>query len=242
MSDIEQAANAPAPCILIIDDEPQIRRFLDIALRAQGYATVLAALGQEGIERAATRAPDLVILDLGLPDKEGHAVLHELRQWTQVPVLILSVRDAETEKVRALDSGANDYVTKPFGIEELMARVRALLRQHAAGGTAAGPPQFDDGHLRIDLARRQVGVDGCPVHLSRKEYGVLAMLARHPGRVITQQQLLRELWGESHVQDTHYLRIVIGRLRQKLGDDPSRPRWLHTEAGVGYRLHSGDRS
>lgn len=230
-------SSSPAPCILIVDDEPQIRRFLDIALRSQGYTTVLAATGQEGIERAATRTPELVILDLGLPDKEGHEVLRELRQWTQVPVLILSVRDADTEKVRALDTGANDYVTKPFSIEEVLARIRALLRSQGTGHVDA--PRFDDGHLVIDLAMREVRLDGAPVHLSRKEYGVLALLARHPGRLLTQQQLLRELWGETHIDDAHYLRIVIGKLRQKLGDDASAPRWLVTEPGVGYRLLSG---
>ncbi len=232
--------SVPAPCILIVDDEPQIRRFLDIALRAQGYVTVLAATGEQGIARAATRNPDLVVLDLGLPDKEGFEVLRELRQWSQSPVLILSVRDAETEKVRALDTGANDYVTKPFGIEEVMARVRALLRDRAAG--AEGAPRFDDGHLVIDLALRHVSVDGQLMHLSRKEYGVLALLARHPGRVITQQHILRQVWSESHLDDVHYLRIVVRRLRQKLGDNASAPRWLATEAGVGYRLlnHSRD--
>ncbi|MGA7297281.1 MAG: response regulator [Rhodanobacteraceae bacterium] len=228
--------NPPAPCILIVEDEPQIRRFLDTALRAQGYITVLAATGQEGIERAATRKPDLVVLDLGLPDMEGHEVLSQLRQWSNVPVLILSVRDAETEKVRALDTGANDYVTKPFGIEEIMARVRALLRDHAIAPGEA--PRFDDGRLIVDLALRKVCVDGEPVQLSRKEYSVLSLLARHPDRVLTQQQLLREVWGDQHAEDTHYLRIVVGKLRQKLGDDASDPRWIITEPGVGYRLRS----
>lgn len=220
--------------ILIVDDEPQIRRFLDIALRAQGYTTILAATGLEGIERAATRAPDLVILDLGLPDKVGHDVLREMRQWTHVPVLILSVRDAETEKVRALDSGANDYVTKPFGIEEVLARVRALLRTQSIGETEE--PRFDDGRLVVDLALREVSLDGKPIALGRKEYGVLALLVRYAGRVVSHQQLLRELWGEDHLEDTHYLRIVLAKLRQKLHDDASAPRWLQTEPGVGYRF------
>ncbi|WNL46672.1 response regulator [Dyella sp. BiH032] len=226
---------AAAPCVLVIDDEAQIRKFLDIGLRAEGYDVVLAANAEEGLAKAATRSPDLVILDIGLPDREGHEVLAELRQWTQVPVLMLSVRDAEIEKVRALDAGANDYVTKPFGIQELMARLRALLRNRP-GEPEPAAQRYDDGRLAIDLARREVHLDGEPLALTRKEYAVLAMLLRHAGRVVTQQQLLREIWGPTHVQDTHYLRIVLGKLRQKLGDDPTTPRWLKTEPGVGYRF------
>ena len=223
-----------APRILVIDDEAQIRRFLDIGLRAEGYEVLLAANAAEGLALAATQSPDLVILDVGLPDREGHDVLAELRQWSQVPVLMLSVRDAESEKVRALDHGANDYVTKPFGIQELMARLRALLRNRA--GMPASPPRYDDGRLAVDMARREVHLDGAPLSLTRKEYAVLALLLRHSGRVVTQQHVLREVWGATHVQDTHYLRIVVGRLRQKLGDDPVSPRWLKTEPGVGYRF------
>lgn len=224
-----------APCVLVIDDEAQIRKFLDIGLRAEGYEVVLAANAEEGLAKAATRSPDLVILDIGLPDREGHDVLRELRQWSQVPVLMLSVRDAESEKVRALDAGANDYVTKPFGIQELMARLRALLRNRP-GDAEPLAQRYDDGRLAIDLARREVLLDGEALALTRKEYAVLAMLLRHAGRVVTQQQLLREIWGPTHVQDTHYLRIVLGKLRQKLGDDPAEPRWLKTETGVGYRF------
>ncbi|MGO4702841.1 response regulator [Dyella sp. 2RAB6] len=229
---------AAAPCVLVIDDEAQIRKFLDIGLRAEGYEVVLAANAEEGLAKAATRSPDLVILDIGLPDREGHEVLKELRQWSQVPVLMLSVRDAESEKVRALDAGANDYVTKPFGIQELMARLRALLRNRP-GEPEPAAQRYDDGRLAIDLARREVQLDGEALALTRKEYAVLAMLLRHAGRVVTQQQLLREIWGPTHVQDTHYLRIVLGKLRQKLGDDPAEPRWLKTEAGVGYRFLAG---
>ncbi len=226
-----------APRILVIDDEAQIRRFLDIGLRAEGYEVLLAANAAEGLALAATQSPDLVILDIGLPDREGHDVLAELRQWSQVPVLMLSVRDAESEKVRALDHGANDYVTKPFGIQELMARVRALLRSRP--GEPELPPRYDDGHLAVDMARREVHLDGVLLSLTRKEYAVLALLLRHSGRVVTQQQVLREVWGATHVQDTHYLRIVLGKLRQKLGDDPVSPRWLKTEPGVGYRFLGG---
>lgn len=225
-----------APRVLVIDDEAQIRRFLDIGLRAEGYDVLQAATAAEGLAMAATREPDLVILDLGLPDRDGHEVLSELRQWSQVPVLMLSVRSAETEKVRALDAGANDYVTKPFGIQELMARLRALLRDRALAGAEEAHPRYDDGRLGIDLARREVMLDGAPLSLTRKEYAVLALLLRHAGRVVTQQQLLREVWGPSHAQDSQYLRIVVGKLRQKLGDDPARPRWLKTESGVGYRF------
>ena len=225
-----------APRVLVIDDEPQIRKFLDIGLRAEGYQVLLAANAEEGLNLAATQSPDLVILDLGLPDREGHEVLTDLRQWSAVPVLMLSVRSAETEKVRALDLGANDYVTKPFGIQELMARLRAMLRQRLAVGDSEASAYYDDGHLRIDLLRREVTMDGQTLALTRKEYAVLALLLRHAGRVVSQQQLLRDIWGATHVLDTHYLRIVMARLRQKLGDDPATPRWLQTEPGVGYRF------
>jgi two-component system, OmpR family, KDP operon response regulator KdpE len=223
-----------APRILVIDDEAQIRRFLDIGLRAEGYEVLLAANAADGLALAATQSPDLVILDIGLPDREGHDVLAELRQWSQVPVLMLSVRDAESEKVRALDHGANDYVTKPFGIQELMARLRALLRNRA--GEPELPPRYDDGHLAVDMARREVRLDGVLLSLTRKEYAVLALLLHHAGRVVTQQQLLREVWGPTHTSDSQYLRIVIGKLRQKLGDDAANPRWLKTEPGVGHRF------
>jgi len=229
--------SAATPCVLVIDDEAQIRKFLDIGLRAEGYEVLLAANAADGLALAATRSPDLVILDIGLPDREGHDVLAELRQWSHVPVLMLSVRDAESEKVKALDAGANDYVTKPFGIQELMARLRAMLRSRP--GEPEAPQRYDDGHLVIDLARREVTLEGAPLALTRKEYAVLAQLFRHAGRVVTQQQLLRDIWGGTHTHDTHYLRIVVGKLRQKLGDDPATPRWLKTEPGVGYRFISG---
>ncbi len=231
---------ASAPRVLVIDDEMQIRRFLDIGLRAEGYQVLQAATAAEGLALAATQSPDLIILDIGLPDREGHEVLAELRQWSNVPVMMLSVRDAESQKVRALDHGANDYVTKPFGIQELMARLRALLRSRIIPATADAPPRYDDGRLVIDQVRREVLLNGEPVALTRKEYAVLALLLRHAGRVVSQQQLLREVWGATHVQDTHYLRIVIGRLRQKLDDDPAAPNWLKTEPGVGYRFLAGE--
>ena len=226
--------SVPPVRVLVIDDEPQIRKFLDISLRAHGYRVDAADTGAAGLAALATQGADVVVLDLGLPDRDGIDVLRELRQWSQVPVIVLTVRAAEAEKVAAFDAGANDYVTKPFGVQELMARVRALLRAHA--GTGDAPPVFDDGHLRVDLARREVRLDGVPVVLARKEYALLALLVRHVGRVVTQPQLLRELWGPAHQHDTHYLRILVGKLRGKLGDDAAAPRWIITEPGVGLRL------
>lgn len=228
-------ASAPPARILVIDDEPQIRRFLDISLRAQGYVVALAESGHAGLAELAAQGADLVVLDIGLPDLDGHEVLRELRQWSQVPVIMLTVRDGEAEKVAALDGGANDYVTKPFGVQELMARIRGLLRTRIVASDAA-MPLFDDGHLHVDLGRREVTLDGEPVALSRKEFALLALLLQHPGRVVTQPQLLRELWGPTHQDDTHYLRILVGKLRQKLGDDATAPRYIATEPGVGLRF------
>jgi two-component system KDP operon response regulator KdpE len=229
------ATSAPPARILVIDDEPQIRRFLDISLRAQGYVVALAESGHAGLAELAAQGADLVVLDIGLPDLDGHEVLRELRHWSQVPVIMLTVRDGEAEKVAALDGGANDYVTKPFGVQELMARIRRLLRTRIAASDAA-MPLFDDGHLHVDLGRREVTLDGKPVALSRKEFALLALLLQHPGRVVTQPQLLRELWGPDHQHDTHYLRILVGKLRQKLQDDATSPRYIATEPGVGLRF------
>ena len=220
--------------ILVIDDEPQIRKFLRISLVSQGYNLLEAATGADGLSQAALKQPDMLVLDLGLPDMDGQQVLREFREWSNVPVLVLSVRASEVQKVQALDAGANDYVTKPFGIQEFLARVRALLRQAPAGETQAAAVEL--GPLVVDLAFRRVLLDGVEVALTRKEYAVLAQLARHPGRVITQQQLLKDIWGPTHIENSHYLRIVIGHLRQKLADDPTHPRFIATEAGVGYRL------
>ena len=220
--------------ILVIDDEPQIRKFLRISLVSQGYTVLEAATGAEGLSQAALKRPDVLVLDLGLPDMDGQQVLREFREWSSVPVLVLSVRASEAQKVQALDGGANDYVTKPFGIQEFLARIRALLRQAPAGEVQASALEL--GPLTVDLAFRRVLLEGVEVALTRKEYAVLAQLARHPGRVITQQQLLKDIWGPTHVENSHYLRIVVGHLRQKLADDPTRPRFIVTEAGVGYRL------
>ena len=220
--------------ILVIDDEPQIRRFLDISLRAQGYGVALAASAREGLELLAAHGAALVVLDIGLPDMDGHEVLRELRGWSQVPVIMLTVRAGEAEKVAALDAGANDYVTKPFGTQELMARIRVLLRQHA--GSPEEAAVFDDGRLHIDLSRREVCLDGERLVLGRKEYALLTLLLKHSGRVVTQPQILKALWGSTHAEDTHYVRVLVGKLRQKLGDDAAQPRWIATEPGVGLRF------
>lgn len=219
--------------ILVVDDEPQIRRFLAISLRAQGYAVQEAGDGAQGLALLASGQADLVVLDLGLPDLDGIEVLRQLRAWSQAPVVVLSARAGEGEKVRALDAGANDYVTKPFGVQELSARIRVLLRQARAGDAS---PRFDDGVLTIDLGARRVLRHGEPVTLTRKEWALLALLMRHAGRVVTQPQLLRELWGPTHQEDLHYLRILVAKLRAKLGDDAAAPRYLQTEPGVGLRF------
>ena len=220
--------------ILIVDDEPQIRRFLRISLNAYGYEVVEAGRGEEAITKTAIDKVDLVILDLGLPDIDGQTVIEQIREWSAIPIIVLSVRAGDVEKVRALDGGAEDYLTKPFSIAELMARVRAALRKRGDGVTR--DPVFSHGALSVDLGKRRVTLDGGEVRLSRKEYGILRLLAANPGRVLTHQQLLREVWGAAHLEDTHYLRIHVAHLRQKLGDNPSQPRYILTEPGIGYRL------
>ena len=222
--------------ILLIDDEPELRAFLGRVLRSHGYAVDLAATGRQGLEAFTTRGPALVLLDIGLPDLDGLDVLARIRRASSTPVIALSVRAEEAEKVAALDGGADDYVTKPFGVQELLARIRANLRSHHPVAQRAF---LDDGYLRIDLANRIVTLGNAPVPLTPKEYALLAMLAHNAGRVVTQSRLLRELWGPTYEQDTHYLRILVARLRQKLGDDATAPRWILTEPGVGLRLRIG---
>lgn len=236
----ESNPHTPAAQVLVIDDEPQIRRFIDISLRSQGYATLLAATGLEGLTLLASQGADLVILDLGLPDKDGSEVLQELRQWSSVPVIVLTVRSGEEQKVALLDLGANDYVTKPFSVDELMARIRAFLRTR--GVSAEASPVYDDGTLHIDLLQREVAVLGQAVTLTRKEFSLLAMLVQQPGRLITQTQLLREIWGPTHEEDTHYLRILVAKLRKKLGDDAMAARYIVTDPGVGLRFLAKERS
>lgn len=220
--------------ILIIEDEQQIRRFLNISLGSQGYDIVEAADGSKGLEAAALENPQLIILDLGLPDMDGQEVLKSLRDFYQGPIIVLSVRDSEREKVMALDNGCNDYVEKPFAVNELLARIRAVLRTFS--GIEKPPVGFDDNHLKIDLLKRRVTLVGEEVHLSKKEFELLKKLISYPGKIITQQHLLRDIWGQHHTQDTHYLRVIIGRLRNKLEDDPTNPRYIETVAGVGYRF------
>ncbi|MEO7478787.1 MAG: response regulator transcription factor [Lysobacteraceae bacterium] len=227
-------ANSSPARILVIDDELQIRKFLDISLRAQGYRVETTGTGESGLAAFTARGADLVILDLGLPDRDGHSVLAHLRRHSTVPVILLTVRSNESEKVAALDAGASDYVTKPFGVQELMARVRALLRTPASVGDA--PEMFDDGRLSVDFVRREICVAGEIVALARKEYALLALLIQHAGRVVTQPQLLRAIWGPTHQDDTHYLRILVAKLRAKLGDDAAAPTWIATEPGVGLRF------
>lgn len=221
--------------VLIIDDENQIRKFLDIALRAQGYKTLLAENGQKGLELLALQGADLVILDLGLPDLDGYEVLSELRTWSHVPVIVLSVRSNEEEKVKLLDAGANDYVTKPFSIQELMARLRVLMRQHQHSGFVDAVI-FDDGALKIDFSKRQVFLNQQLLSLTRKEYQLLSLLAKNKGQLITQPQILKELWGPTHQEDTHYLRILVAKLRVKLNDNAVQPKYIITEPGVGLRF------
>ena len=220
--------------ILIIDDENQIRKFLDIALRAQGYKTLLAENGQKGLELLALQGADLVILDLGLPDLDGFEVLSELRAWSNVPVIVLSVRSDELEKVKLLDAGANDYVTKPFSIQELMARIRVLLRQFQ--NTVIESTIYDDGLLKIDFSHRRVFLNQKLISLTRKEYQLLSLLAQHKGQLITQPQILKDLWGPTHQEDTHYLRILVAKLRAKLNDNAIQPKYIITEPGIGLRF------
>ena len=224
--------------ILVIDDEPQIRKFLRISLNAYGYEVIEAARGEDGLGKCATASPDLVVLDLGLPDLDGHEVIARIREWSKVPIIVLSVRTVEGEKVTALDRGADDYVTKPFGIQELLARVRATLRGRRQDGEP--PAVVTVGDLSIDIPRRRVRLAGAEIRLSRKEFAILRLLAQHAGLIVTHQHLLREVWGPAHEHETHYLRIYIGHLRQKLGDDPANPRYISNEPGVGYRLLEAD--
>jgi len=225
----------PEPLVLVVDDEPQLRRFLRASLPAQGYRIVEAATGEEALREAAARAPDLVLLDLGLPDLDGVEVTRRLREWSAAPIVVLSARDQEQDKIRALDAGADDYLTKPFGTGELLARMRVALR-HAGRGAAADEPVIVIGGLQVDLAARRVAVEAREIRLTRTEYRLLALLARHAGKVLTHRQLLKEVWGPGAVDQTHYLRVYMGQLRHKIEADPAQPRYFLTETGVGYRL------
>ncbi|ODN70625.1 response regulator [Methylobrevis pamukkalensis] len=219
--------------ILVVDDEAPIRRFLRVALEAEGYGVIEAGTAREGLAMAAREAPALVVLDLGLPDADGLSMLRDLRGWSPVPVLILSVRADEGDKVEALDAGAQDYVVKPFGMKEFLARVRGLLRDRA---TEAVPSVLSIGPLQIDAADHAAAMDGRPLHLTRREFDLLWMLASRRGRLVTQEMILKAIWGPAHTEDSQYLRVYIRQLRQKLGDDAANPRFIATEPGLGYRF------
>ncbi|MBS1130838.1 MAG: Response regulator receiver:Transcriptional regulatory protein C-terminal [Proteobacteria bacterium] len=221
--------------VLIIEDEKQIRRFVRVAVEEEGCLVSEAETMSQGLIEAGSRKPDLLILDLGLPDGNGIDLIRDLRSWSDVPVLILSARSQENDKIDALDAGADDYLTKPFSVGELRARVRALLRRRSRSGEAASPV-IEFGNVLVDMSRRLVTRDGEPVHLTPIEYRLLSALLAHPGKVLTQRNLLREIWGPSFIESSHYLRVYVGHLRQKLEDDPTQPTHLLTETGVGYRF------
>jgi two-component system KDP operon response regulator KdpE len=226
----------PTPLILIIEDEVQMRRFLRASLSSNGYQVAEAETAEGGLVQAATRNPELILLDLGLPDQDGLVVTQRLREWAKTPIIVISARGREEDKIQALDAGADDYLTKPFGVGELLARIRVALRNAARG--ELGTSQFSVGELKVDLIRRQVSLSDNEVHLTPIEYKLLATLVKHAGRVITHRQLLKEVWGPGSSEQTQYLRVYMGQLRHKLEQNPSRPRYLTTEPGVGYRLRT----
>jgi two-component system KDP operon response regulator KdpE len=226
----------PKPVVLLIEDESQMRRFLRAALEPHGYDLIEAETARDGLGHAAAHNPDVVLLDLGLPDMDGLVVTRRIREWSRVPIIVLSARGQEGDKVAALDAGADDYVTKPFAVGELLARMRVALRHARQADGGPEEPVFEVGDLRVDLAERRVRMAGQDVHLTPTEYKLLAVLVRHAGRVLTHRQLLKEVWGVNAIQHTHYLRVYMTQLRHKLEGDPARPQYLQTELGVGYRL------
>jgi two-component system KDP operon response regulator KdpE len=228
--------NETSPLILIIEDEPPLRRYLRTTLQAFGYRVEEAATGAEGRDKAATLGPDVILLDLGLPDLDGLDLAGDLRSWSSVPIIVVSARGKEEDKIAALDLGVDDYLTKPFGSGELLARIRVALRHRAQQGAPGPEPVLEAGDLRVDFVTRSISMRGQPVHLSPNEYALLAVLLRHAGKVLTHRQLLEEVWGGAPAAQATYLRVYMAGLRKKLEADPARPRLLITEPGVGYRL------
>ena len=227
----------PLPIAILVEDERQIRRFVRTALEAEGWSVHEAETFRQGLTDAATRRPDLIILDLGLPDGDGVEFLRDLRGWSKVPVIVLSARVGEQDKITALDAGADDYLTKPFGVGELLARVRASSRRRLQAGADDGPgANFEFGDVKIDLSLRTVHKGGAPIHLTPIEYRLLGLLIANAGKVLTHRQILREVWGPAHSDDGHYVRVYMGHLRQKLEDDPAQPKHILTETAIGYRL------
>ena len=226
----------PAPKLLVIEDDTQMLRFLRSALATHDYRLVEATTGREALAHAAAHNPDVILLDLGLPDLDGIEVTRRIREWSATPIIVISARGREQDKIDALDAGADDYLTKPFSVGELLARIRVALRHRSRPADGAAEPVFEAGGLRVDLARREVTVEGREVHLTPTEYNLLAALVRHAGRVVTQRQLLKDVWGINAVGQAHTLRVYMAQLRHKIEADPARPRLLATEPGVGYRL------
>jgi two-component system, OmpR family, KDP operon response regulator KdpE len=222
--------------ILVIEDEPQMQRFLRIVLQGQGYNFIEAQTGQEGLVQASTRSPDIILLDLGLPDIDGLEVTRRLREWSDIPIIILSAREQEQDKIKALDAGADDYLTKPFGAGELLARIRVAIRHKIMRHSTTGEPVFILDNLRVDMSQRQVFLNEQEVHLTPIEYKLLTVLIQNAGKVVIHNQLLKEVWGPSYLKETQYLRVYMTQLRHKLEIDPARPRFLINEPGIGYRL------
>ena len=224
--------------ILLIEDEPQMRRFLRVSLQSQGYRLIEAETGSDGLVQVASRQPAIILLDLGLPDIDGLEVTEKLREWTTTPIIVISAREQERDKVRALDAGADDYLTKPFGADELLARIRVSLRHQARQEAGQDTPVFQAGKLQVDFNKRQVLLDGEEIHLTPIEYRLLTTLIRHADKVVTHTHLLREVWGPRQANQVQYLRVYMAQLRQKLEDDPARPRFFINEPGIGYRFKS----
>jgi len=228
------------PLVLVVEDEPQVRRFLRTALTAQGFRLVEAETVREAVIAATTHNPELILLDIGLPDGSGIELTRRIREWSRVPIIVISARGKEDDKVTALDAGADDYLTKPFGVNELLARIRVALRHALSSTSGPGEPVLEIGPLRIDLTRREVLASGAEIHLTPLEYRLLVLLAQNAGKVLTHRQILKEVWGPGSVNETHYLRVFMAQLRRKVEPEPARPRLLLTEPGVGYRMREYD--